>query len=93
MLQNRQYADDYTRIGNAGRVQSKAEAIKAITNPNFKITTPVGQHLSDVRIRMYGNVAVVTALTESTLESKDSKTEKHSERILRYGPDATAPGE
>jgi len=76
---NHEYADDYTRIGVNGRVTDKAETIKLImSQPTMENIPTFDQVISDVKVRIYGNVAVVNALSENT-----GKTRKHSERITQ----------
>ena len=76
---SREYAGDYIRIGANGRMTDKAETIKLIMSQPTLETAPAFDHvISDIKIRMYGNVAVVTALSEIT-----GKTRRHSERITQ----------
>ena len=64
---NRQYTDDYYRISATGKVSGKSETIAGFLNPDFEITTIKE---SDVKIRVYGNVAVVTELITGTAGPK-----------------------
>jgi ketosteroid isomerase-like protein len=59
---NRQYTDDYCRIGETGTVSGKSESIATAMNPEYETTK---LEASDVKIRVYGNVAVVTELVMS----------------------------
>lgn len=60
---NRQYTDDYFRIGDTGKVTGKAEFIASVTDPGYETTK---LEASDVKIRVFGNVAVVTELVTAT---------------------------
>ena len=59
---NGQYTDDYFRVSDTGKVSGKSEFINSFVNSDFVVTklTP-----SDVKIRVFGNVAVVTELVTS----------------------------
>jgi len=74
---SRQYTDDYFRIGEAGRVAGKSEFIASATNPDYETTK---LEASDVKIRVYGNVAVVTALITGTGGPKGKTPAMHSAR-------------
>jgi ketosteroid isomerase-like protein len=74
---NSQYTDDYFRIGDTGRVTGKAETIKRLTDPDLKA---IKLELSDVKIRVYGDVAVVTELVTSVFEFKGKTSEELSAR-------------
>lgn len=54
----RQYADDYYRIGVTGRVWDKAAYMKAVMGPEGGQSRKLDR--SDVKIRIFGNVAVAT---------------------------------
>ncbi len=68
---NRQYTDDYFRIGDTGKVTGKAETIKVFTDPDFKM---MKLERSEVKIRAYGDAAVVTELVTSKSEFKGKTT-------------------
>jgi len=74
---SRQYTDDYFRIGEAGRVAGKSAFIASATNPDYETTK---LEASDVKIRVYGNVAVVTALITGTGGPKGKTPAMHSAR-------------
>jgi ketosteroid isomerase-like protein len=74
---NRQYTDDYFRTGDTGKVRGKAETIKDFTDPDLKI---IKLERSDVNIRVYGDVAVVTELVTSVGEFKGKTGPEHSAR-------------
>jgi ketosteroid isomerase-like protein len=74
---NRQYTDDYFRISETGRVSGKSETIANFINPDFEITK---LEPSDVKIRVNGNVAVVTELVSSTGGSKGKTPTEHASR-------------
>jgi len=58
-LLGRILADDYAGVGSRGGTENKAEAIAALTDPDNSITDCVD---SNVRVRVYGDAAVVTGL-------------------------------
>ena len=64
---NRQYTDDYYRISATGKVAGKSQTIAGFLNPDFEVTKI---NESDVKIRVYGNVAVVTELITATAGPK-----------------------
>lgn len=74
---NRQYTDDYFRIGDTGKVTGKSEFIASATNPDYEITK---LEASDVKIRVYGNIAVVTELVSATGGRKGETHTAHSSR-------------
>ena len=74
---NRQYTDDYYRIGDTGQVTGKSQTIAAFLDPNYEMTK---LEASDVKIRVYGDVAVVTEIVTS-LGGPKGKT--HTERASR----------
>ena len=49
-------ADDYIDINYQGAVRDKTDALKA---PNLKMQH-YAQHLNDEKVRLYGNMAIVT---------------------------------
>jgi len=52
-----QTSDDYTLINANGQLSSKAQTMDAIKTGNIKLTA---NDLSDLKVRVYGNTAVVT---------------------------------
>jgi ketosteroid isomerase-like protein len=74
---NRQYTDDYFRIDETGNVTGKAEFIAGITNPDYETTR---LQASDVKIRVYGNIAVVTELLTATAGPTGSTHREHVSR-------------
>lgn len=64
---NRLYAEDYYRIGDAGRTEGKADFLKLIMDPG---NTVEKVDRSDVKIRIFGDVAVVTGVDATTGKSK-----------------------
>jgi ketosteroid isomerase-like protein len=63
-------SDDYTFIGRNGTLSDKARTMTGIKSGDIKITT---NDLSDLRVRVYGDTAVVTgrANTKGTIGGKD----------------------
>jgi ketosteroid isomerase-like protein len=74
---NRQYTDDYLRVSETGTVSGKSEFIASVMNPDFEITK---LEPSEVKIRVYGNVAVVTELVSSTAGPKGKTPTQHGSR-------------
>ena len=56
------YADDYARIAPNGAIYNKAETIDANRKGSQHVEA---QDLSDVKVRIYGNTAVVTGVLNS----------------------------
>lgn len=52
-------AEDYVEVTSSGGIESRAEAIAALKDPNSS-TTSCGN--SNVKVRIYGNAAVVTGI-------------------------------
>jgi ketosteroid isomerase-like protein len=65
------YADDYVFTDPAGRVSHKADLLDSFRRGVIKIRS---QEISDVRVSVYGNVAVETGklVSEATRDGKDS---------------------
>jgi uncharacterized protein (TIGR02246 family) len=74
---NRQYTDDYFRIGDTGTVTGKSEFIASVTKPDYGTTK---LEASDVKIRVYGNVAVVTELVTATGGATGKTQTSHASR-------------
>lgn len=74
---SRQYTDDYFRVSETGKVSGKSEFLAGATNPDFEITK---LEASDVKIRVYGNVAVVTALVTGVGGPKGKTPIEHATR-------------
>lgn len=65
-------ADDFVGIDGRGVVSDKAAELEEAKAPSAGSTTPilVGEQLSDIRVRMYGDTAVLTAI--NTAQFSDS---------------------
>jgi uncharacterized protein (TIGR02246 family) len=74
---SRQYTDDYFRIGETGKVSGKSEFIANATNPDYETTK---LEASEVKIRVYGNIAVVTELVTATGGPKGKTPTEHVAR-------------
>jgi len=74
---NHQYTDDYFRIGDTGKVSGKADFIASVMSPDYEMTK---LEASDVKIRVYGNVAVVTELVTS---AGGLRGKTHTEHVSR----------
>ena len=57
----KQTADDYTFINSDGGMSGKAQTIEAIRSGQIKLTQ---DDLSDMKVHVYGNAAVVTGKAE-----------------------------
>ena len=64
------YATEYLSTDHTGKTFNKAEDIKASTDPKTVVTSAV---LSDLKVHIYGQTAVVTGLNtvKSTTDGKD----------------------
>jgi uncharacterized protein (TIGR02246 family) len=74
---NSQYTDDYFRVGETGKVTGKSEFIASVTSPDYETTK---LEASDVKIRVYGNVAVVTELVTATGGATGKTHTSHASR-------------
>ena len=63
-------ADDYTGITAKGAIQTKEQAINNLRSGAFQLTALT---ISDRKVRIYGNTAVVTSLAELTGSKKDQE--------------------
>jgi len=77
---NRLYADDYMRIGTSGETLSKAEVIKILVGGDFTVTHT---ELSDLKFRLYGDVAVVTGVSTFTGMLKGEDAQTHNDRFTQ----------
>jgi ketosteroid isomerase-like protein len=57
------YADEYIYIDSNWRINNKEKDINEVVGPDYKVLAPY--KLSDVKVNMYGTIAVVTGVTES----------------------------
>ena len=58
----KQTADDYILISATGQVMDKQQTMDAIKNGQIKLTS---NDLSDLKVRVYGNTAVVTGKSDA----------------------------
>lgn len=65
------YAKEYMYISPKGKIYNKEQDISEIVGPTYKVLAPFKQ--SDVKVSMYGTVAVVTGITtsQSMLDGKN----------------------
>lgn len=63
-------SDDYTLTGPYGEVETKADAIKWLQNPNY---TEISNKSDNIQVRIAGNMAFVTADWTTTRVKKDDK--------------------
>jgi ketosteroid isomerase-like protein len=66
----KQTSDDYTLINVNGQMSGKAQMVDAFKSGQTKLTT---DELSDMKVRVYGNTAVITgkATVKGTVAGKD----------------------
>ena len=69
---DRIYADEYMYIDIKGNVINKQQNISDVTGSVYKALTPL--ELSDINVKMYGTVAVVTGKVKSTFTYNGVKT-------------------
>jgi len=64
-------ADDWIQIDWEGKTDTKKQWLEFVSSPDFKITTA---RIVEMRMRQFGNVAVVTGVNEekSTIKGKDT---------------------
>jgi uncharacterized protein (TIGR02246 family) len=64
-------ADDWVQIDSEGKTDTKKQWLEFVRSPDFKITTA---RIMEMRVRQFGNVAVVTGVNEetSTIKGKDT---------------------
>jgi ketosteroid isomerase-like protein len=77
---NRLYADDYMRIGNAGDVRDKAQAIKSLVGSDWTVTHT---EQSDLIVRLYGDVAVVRGISTFTGMNKGESPRNYKGRFTQ----------
>ena len=63
-------AEDYTGITAKGAIQTKEQAVSNLRSGALQLTT---LNISDRKVRVYGETAVVTSLAEITGAKKDSE--------------------
>jgi len=66
----KQTSDDYTLINAYGQMSGKSQMVDAFKSGKTKLTT---DELSDMKVRVYGNTAVITgkATVKGTIGGKD----------------------
>jgi ketosteroid isomerase-like protein len=69
-------ADDFVGIDGRGVVSDKAGELEEAKAPSAGSSAPVllGEQLSDVRVRAYGDTAVLTAINTARFESEGSES-------------------
>lgn len=80
------YADDYTFVSPEGEVQTKAQRIDAMKSGAMKFES---LSFNDVKVRTYGDTAVVAAKTsaKSTVNGKDNSGTSTATIVLVKGKD------
>jgi len=73
-------SDDFIGIDGRGVVSDKTAELEEAKGPQGKASAAVlvGEELSDVRVRVYGDAAVLTAVNTARFRSH------HKESIIRY---------
>jgi hypothetical protein len=69
-------ADDYTLSGTGDALISKAQYIAGLDNPDFETTSAI---IGDLRVRVYGNAAVVTG--RATYQGQSKKRGRYLHRF------------
>lgn len=69
-------ADDYVGIDGRGVVSDKAAELEEAKPPSPGTAAPVlvSEQLSDVRVRIYGDTAVLTAINTARFSSRQSES-------------------
>lgn len=80
------YADDYTFVSPEGEVQTKAQRLEAMKSGAMKFES---LSFDDVKVRIYGDTAVVAAKTtaKSTVNGKDNSGTSTATIVLVKGKD------
>jgi ketosteroid isomerase-like protein len=70
----KQTADDYTFINLYGQMSDKSQMVTAFTTGQTKLTS---NEVSDMKVRVYGNTAVITGKVDvaGTMAGKDTKAQ------------------
>ena len=70
----KQTADDYTFINLYGQMSDKSQMVTAFTTGQTKLTS---NEVSDMKVRVYGNTAVITGKVDvaGTMAGKDIKAQ------------------
>jgi len=78
------YASEYMYISPKGKIYSKQQDISEITGPTYKVLAPF--KLSDITVKMYGTVAIVTGVTtsQSILDGKNISGSHNFMDIFTY---------
>src|SRR6266852_8862990 len=68
----KQTSDDYTLINMNGQMSDKSQMVSAFKSGQTKLTS---DELSDMKVRVYGNTAVITGKADvaGTMAGKDTK--------------------
>jgi ketosteroid isomerase-like protein len=77
----KQTADDYTFINFDGKMVDKPQMIDNFTSGRTKLTS---NEVSDMKVRVYGNTAVMTGKADlaGTIEGKETKQEVMFTRVF-----------
>ena len=69
-------SDDYVGIDGRGVVTDKAAELEEAKPPAAGAAIPVllGEQLSDVRVRVYGGTAILTAINTARFQSKETES-------------------
>lgn len=78
------YADEYLYISSKGKLYNRQQDISEIVGPTYKVLAPF--KLSDISVKMYRTVAVVTGVTtsQSILDGKDISGSHNFMDIFTY---------
>jgi len=76
----KQTADDYTFINLYGQMSDKSQMVNAFKTGQTKLTS---DEVSDMKVRVYGNTAVITGKVDvaGTMAGKDTKAQLMFTRV------------
>ncbi|SRR6266581_921758 len=79
-------SDDFVGIDGRGRLSDKAAELEEARGPqgNAAVMVLVGEQLSDVRVRVYGNAAILTAVNTARFRSQDEESTIRYRRTTVY---------
>lgn len=74
-------AEDYTFVNSNGQIMDKSQLLSAMKSGDLKLTS---DEVSDVKVRIYGNTAVITGKTDvkGTIGGKDASGQDLFTRVL-----------
>src|SRR5215467_11736585 len=73
-------SDDFTFITTRGELRTKAEVVRIFSDPRFNF---VYRQISDIRVRVYGDTAVVTGRSTQSTQDRGGKDSSEAYRYTR----------